>query len=195
MTNRNVSNVNYKLISVFMLLILSVACTCCGPQTKICDVEVKIPVSPLLALNQVNEAAFVSIAKDSSFTDDVTIESVAFELSSSNGLQDIAYAGLLNKAGQNGDATEDVAGSVGSVADKAARDEVIVGKQINLKRGCTVHKVVLELESPVVLVGKDTARFAISLRYYEGRMKAIMRSIWNTVTISKSRMNQCFCSA
>ena len=165
MTNRNVSNDVDKLISVFMLLILSVACICCGPQTKICDVEVEIPVSPLLALNETNEAAVISVAKDSSFTDDVTIESVAFELSSGSGLQDVVSAELLDKTASAAFAASvGSVGSDGSVVDNAAQNGTVATKQINLKKGCTGHKVELVLETPVVIASADTVRFAISLR-------------------------------
>ena len=144
MTSRKIIKNNHRLVVVNVLvMILSVVCTCCKPQTEICDIKVSVPVSPLLALNPVNEVAFINIAKDTVYSENIAIESVTFELSSNNGLHDVVSAELL---------------------DRKRADVPVAGDAFELDKGCKKYKVELVLGNAVVVTSSDTANFVVSLR-------------------------------
>lgn len=142
MTSRKFYSFNHRLFNN-LVFILTLACLSCKPEAEICDVEVSVPVSPVLALNPVNEVAFVNIAKDSAYAENIAIESVAFELYSNSGLHDIVSAELL---------------------DKERANVPIAGETFELSRGRKSYRVELALGSAVVVTSSDTAKLVVSLR-------------------------------
>ncbi len=142
MTNRKFYSFNHRLFNN-LVLILALACFSCKPEAEICDIKVSVPVSPVLALNPVNEVAFINISKDSAYTENIAIESVAFELSSNNGLYDVVSAELL---------------------DKKRADVPVAGDAFELDKSCKSHKVELILGNAVVVSSSDTAKLVVSLR-------------------------------
>ena len=142
MTNRKFYSFNHRLFNN-LVLILALACFSCKPGAEICYIKVSVPVSPVLALNPVNEVAFINISKDSAYTENIAIESVAFELSSNSGLHDVVSAELL---------------------DKERANVPIAGETFELSKECKNYKVELALGSAVIVTSSDTAKLTVSLR-------------------------------